>query len=606
MKSYHEEPSIPNPPLSRPFTRQKPSITQSLFNYGTEEPKVEQLPPSRYPTKGGSQPRGESLVTYFKQSYGSVTLPPLQDWRVSTGILIQTGIDQISKKGRAITIGMFTICVTLVCLLFIWVGAKNITRVLIARADEQLATQQYEAAGQSYSRVLFFDWDNLHAIRNRGDARLALKDYAGAEEDFTTCVAALPLDAGCHIKRAQVRMETDQLEGALADLLVAGELTPQDSALYLLQVDIYERREQYQEIVSLLTRAIEALDQPNAQIYLERARAYLVLGETELAQKDFEQVIALAPDAVDTYVELATLAFEQGNLEQALQYLNHAEALEDSNARLFATRARIYEQQEKIPESIADLERALTLRTNDSKSLLLRGKLYRQQGQMDAALLDFNAVLKLEPDHHKARLERARTYEQTGDYEQALEDVDYLITQAPLNEEALWVQVRLLEALSDYTRADETLQHLKQLEPQNLTEVVLRQMKLRERQGDLHAAIALTVPAIEAGAEPIYLLSEAGRLHYKLAEYQESRCYYESVLSLEPEHVPAYRGLAYALRQLDYKQSAINAFREYLTREAHAPDDAKIREWVRKHTARVLEVDMPFVACATILSVAQR
>jgi tetratricopeptide (TPR) repeat protein len=605
MKSYHEEPSIPNPPLSRPFTRQSTSITQSLFNYGTEEPKVEQLPPSRYPTKGGSQPKGESLVTYFKQSYGSVTLPPLQDWRVSTGILIQTGIDQISKKGRAITIGMFTICVTLVCLLFIWVGAKNITRLLIARADEQLATQQYEAAGQSYSRVLFFDWDNLHAIRNRGDARLALKDYAGAEEDFTTCVAALPLDAGCHIKRAQVRMETDQLEGALADLLVAGELTPQDSALYLLQVDIYERREQYQEIVTLLTRAIEALEEPNAQVYLERARAYLVLGKTELAQKDFEQVIALAPDAVDAYIKLGTLAFEQGNLEQALQYLNHAEQLEDSNARLFATRARIYEQQEKIPESIADLERALTLRPNDSKSLLLRGKLYRQQGQMDAALLDFNGVLKLEPDHHKARLERARTYEQTGDYEQALEDVDYLITQAPLNEEALWVQVRLLEALSDYTRADETLLHLKQLEPQNLTEVVLRQMKLRERQGELHAAIALTVPAIEAGAEPIFLLSEAGRLHYKLAEYQESRCHYESVLSLEPEHVPAYRGLAYALRQLDYKQSAINAFREYLTREPNAPDDAKIREWVRKHTARVLEVDMPFVACATILSVAQ-
>lgn len=600
MNSYNQPPKA-KPPLSRPFPRRKPTTgTLSFFSSLAEEseqPEVGQLPPSRYP-KEGKRP---SFATYVKQSYGSVT----QNLRVSTGKLLQARVDNVSKRGRVMTIGMFAISAVLLCLLFLWVGAKNMTRILVARADEELATQQYEVAEQTYSQVLFFDWDNLHAIRHRGDARLALKDYLGAEEDFTTCVTALPLDAGCHIKRAQVRMQTDQLQEALADLQVAGELTPQDSALYLLQVNIYKVGENYQEIVTLLTRAIEQLSEPNAQVYFERGRAYLILDESTLAQADFEQVITLAPDVVEAYIELGVLAFEQGNLEQALPYLNDAEKLDDSNARLFATRARIYEQQEKIAESIADLERALALRSDDSKSLLLRGKLNRQQGQVDAALLDFSAVLKLEPDNDEARLERARTYEQRGEYEQALADVDYLMTLLPLNEETLWVQVRLLEALSDYTRADEALQHLKQVAPQHITKVVLRQMKLRERQGDLQAAIVLTMPALEAGAEPILLLMEAGRLHYKVADYQEARCHYESVLSLDAEHVPAYRGLAYALRKLDHKQSALNAFKAYLTREPDADDNEKIREWVRKHTSTVLEVDT-LEPCGTILSVAQR
>ena len=159
--------------------------------------------------------------------------------------------------------------------------------VRMAQGDLLAATAAFDAA-------LEIDPRHAKAYYNRGCARLGIQDYDAAMDDFTRTIRFDGNHAAAYNGRGIARSRTGRLDQAIDDFQRAAALAPSASAHGNCAAAYYAKG-QAQLALTELNIAIK-LERANPVYYTNRGRIYLDLAQADLAARDFEQALALAPN----------------------------------------------------------------------------------------------------------------------------------------------------------------------------------------------------------------------------------------------------------------------------------------------------------------------
>jgi tetratricopeptide (TPR) repeat protein/predicted aspartyl protease len=241
----------------------------------------------------------------------------------------------------------------------------------------------------------------------------------------------------------------------------------------------------------------DVLDQRSAQKLWNSARTHAEKQEYDLALKDLDRAIELAPDQAALYLGRANVQIKRKAYPAAVADLDRAIALDGSKADVYFERAQAYAAMKDTPHALADIDRTLQLDPSMPQAHLQRAALYLNAGDAEKALPDLDQEIKLHPDSTRARAARCWTLETLRRDQAALAACDAAVAADADDVESQYARAvanlnlhHAAAAIRDYTAV---LQH----DPQRADALYGRGLARRQSgdaagaQADMAAAVRL-------------------------------------------------------------------------------------------------------------------
>jgi serine/threonine protein kinase/tetratricopeptide (TPR) repeat protein len=177
----------------------------------------------------------------------------------------------------------------------------------------------------------------LAYLFEQGRAAASNGDLPGAEEFLVQVLARDPKDAQALALRGHVRDALGLLDDAADDLKKAAELS-QDEYTADAVLLVYESCRQRGPLAET-DKVLDDLDwiihhdPAFTAAYSLRSRLQLAHGQPALAEKDLQSILSLAPDDVETLLDLAEVEHARGLLDAARGHIQQAARLAPENAR---------------------------------------------------------------------------------------------------------------------------------------------------------------------------------------------------------------------------------------------------------------------------------
>jgi tetratricopeptide (TPR) repeat protein len=213
---------------------------------------------------------------------------------------------------------------------------------LYNRANTYYAQNDYDKALADYDRAIKSSPDQAVYFNNRGNTHLALNRTEAAIADYDRAVALDPKDALAYYNRGNARRKLDDDDGAQADFNAALAADPNYDSAYYARGNLAYDRGEFEKAVADFTRAINL--QPEPDYYNNRGNALYSQKKYERALADYTRVVELTPadsdgffNRANTYVKLGDLAKAGADYEQALALNPEADDVMARYARVLAT-----------------------------------------------------------------------------------------------------------------------------------------------------------------------------------------------------------------------------------------------------------------------------
>lgn len=218
--------------------------------------------------------------------------------------------------------------------------------------------------------------------------------------------------------------------------------------------------------IALYTDSI-AQDSLRADLYLNRARAYMAEEQIGAAMMDVNKAISLNPNNVDSYLMLADIYYMLGDETNINATLNRASEIDPFDARPLVKLGELNLLQQNFNLAAAYIDKALKVNSYNPKAYFVKAMYfiiaeqdtvnalknfqyaYEQDGsfydpveqicriyavqQPPFALEYIRSAQKNFPDHANARYELAMYLQEHGEPEEALLHYDTLLMQQPDN-----------------------------------------------------------------------------------------------------------------------------------------------------------------------------
>ncbi|MEQ1713264.1 MAG: tetratricopeptide repeat protein [Hyphomicrobium sp.] len=297
--------------------------------------------------------------------------------------------------------------------------------VLIGRAG------QHRAAISVYDLAIRISPARAVAYRNRGQAKGALGDAAGGNDD---------------------------LERALA-------LDPDDRLTRWLRAEALLRLERFDEAAAAARATID-LDPSHAPSHAQLGFALLRMKRFEDALGPLQRAAHLAPTRADVIAYRADAHVQLGNLAQA--EIDSREATRLSPVSEYAHRIRglVGLKSRKWQEAADALTVAISL-APDAWSLAMRAEANLWLKQYRKALDDARRAIALDADHAEAHHHAANAANSLGTYDEALLHARRAASLAPGNGWVMSQVAHALNGLDKFSEAATAAEKALALEPQN-------------------------------------------------------------------------------------------------------------------------------------------
>ncbi len=135
------------------------------------------------------------------------------------------------------------------------------------------------------------------------------------------------------------------------------------------------------------------LDSENAELFLTRAKVYEELKKNDLAEKDYQHLISIAPDNLIAKTNYATFKMNIGKLDAALKDYN-ALINEKPESLLYNNRAAVYLAMKKHKEASADVDKAIKLDPKFSLSYVTKARILFDTNRAADACLNLEKAVK--------------------------------------------------------------------------------------------------------------------------------------------------------------------------------------------------------------------
>ncbi len=385
--------------------------------------------------------------------------------------------------------------------------------------------------------------------------RRAEGDRAGAIEDCARLIASDDPRAranGLNLRGA-MRAETDDLQGALADLSAALECEPGLALAWSNRAELRCRLGDPGGALEDSARAL-SLEPRTSQHWLVRGRVRHLLGEHRQAVEDLDQAVLFDPDLPQPHLLRARCRTELGDLPGALADLDRAVVLDPRSADPLVSRARLQLQQHDAPRALADCTRALELRPRDVELLVLRARARLAAGDPGGARADLARALELDPRNPEARdlvVEAGGTPPALGASEEA--------TGSERGARA-WAE----RGASSFQRRDwpgaiAAFERAVRLEP-GVADLHANLGVARMEGGDVQGAIAALSSAIDLDPRSARALQNRGQARAKVGDHRGALVDFDRALELDPRYALALRERGKSRRSLDDAPGALLDF----------------------------------------------
>ncbi len=155
---------------------------------------------------------------------------------------------------------------------------KEQVKALIAKGNQKIADEEYEAAIVEFNQAIAIDATNTDALGSRGIARSRLEDYQGALGDYNQAIA---LDSQAHelyYNRGIVQIHLEDYESAIDDFSEAIAQKPDFAPAFANLGFAYAEVENYKAAIDHLEKAAQlfkAEGKKRTSYRLQRSARYL-------------------------------------------------------------------------------------------------------------------------------------------------------------------------------------------------------------------------------------------------------------------------------------------------------------------------------------------
>jgi putative PEP-CTERM system TPR-repeat lipoprotein len=356
--------------------------------------------------------------------------------------------------------------------------APNSASEYLARAERNMAEQDYRAAAINLKNALQLDPENVQARVALGRTALELGDFAGA----------------------------------IRELRFAQRLGSKDGEVPLLLARALLAQREYDAVLKEVDPALVS-DASTRQRVLEiQGRALLTQKRYPEAKQRFEEAVRADPKAVDPRIGLAVTLMTLEGFGPAKTVLEEARALEPGNPRILTALGELYAQDRQFLQAEQALNDAVEL-AKDAKNardlLLALASLAEVQmalNKLDAADGTVRQLVKLAPESSATRYVQARVTFLRGDYDTARTKLEQLLAVDPGNTQAQLLLGAVNYAQGNLGQADMYLSSVVATQPTNsFARRLLAETRLRH--GKPKDALAALEPAVDGGEENLHALA---------------------------------------------------------------------------------------------------
>ena len=216
----------------------------------------------------------------------------------------------------------------------------------------------------------------------------------------------------------------DQPKQAFEAFQKAVVFTPKDENLYLLVAAAFSKKQDYARNLRVLQSGLQNLpDSP--RLHYELGYVLWQLGESGMAQPEFERAASLAPHSVIGYLAAAQESFMLGDLAQAAKTARTGINEGFTDYQLLALLGDALIQSGASPgkadfaEAKDALEKSIAARPNYASSQIALGRLLLQEERVDTAIEHLELGRQLAPQDPSGYLLLATAYRKRGQPGQA-------------------------------------------------------------------------------------------------------------------------------------------------------------------------------------------
>ncbi|XP_061663460.1 RNA polymerase II-associated protein 3 [Syngnathoides biaculeatus] len=242
---------------------------------------------------------------------------------------------------------------------------------------------KYDDAIECYSRGMAADPYNPVLPTNRACAFFRLKKYAVAESD---CNLAIALDGNyfkAYARRGAARVALKNYDAALEDYQTVLKLDPGN----------LEAQNEEKKIKEML-----GLQEPSGPRSLQADPTEDRDQQRQTEEHQRRQEAVVQKDRGNAY-------FKEGKYDAAVECYSRGAEADCTNVLLPANRAMAFLKLERFKEAEEDCTVAISLDKTYSKAFARRGTARVGLGKLEDAMKDFQEVLKLEPGNKQAQIE---------------------------------------------------------------------------------------------------------------------------------------------------------------------------------------------------------
>ena len=228
--------------------------------------------------------------------------------------------------------------------------------------------------------------------------------------------------------RAQLKLQTDDVAGAVEDLEAVLEIDPTNLQVADAAIKTLIKLERTDDAINLIGRSIEA--QPNEGMYRLRAVLHQANGDTEKATADLDKAIAMSPRDPRTLILRATVALDRDDVKAAKADFRAAATIApqimaaDQGIEL---RLQIALKENRMADAINDAKLLMDRQPRDPFRRLRLASLYSIDQRPRKAIELLSNLLEEIPENVSALRSRGDAWLSVGDHAKAIADYESAI-----------------------------------------------------------------------------------------------------------------------------------------------------------------------------------
>jgi tetratricopeptide (TPR) repeat protein len=170
---------------------------------------------------------------------------------------------------------------------------------------------------------------------------------------------------------------------------------------------------------------------PDVAAAYQSGASHLESKQFDLAVKDFDKEISLAPNDAAGYENRGLAHFRLNELDDAISDFTRAIDLKPDFETALQIRGEAYVAKHDYPSGIADFSKAIELDPGDASNYNDRGWAYRLSGQFDLAQPDLNKAIALKSDYPQPYFNLGYIYLNQKKFSDAVTAFDQAIKLSP-------------------------------------------------------------------------------------------------------------------------------------------------------------------------------